>query len=341
MKPLLSTGEDKDTEYTLMKAIIWTKYGSPDGLQLQEVEKPVPKDNEVLIKIHATTVTAADCELRAFKGFSALSLPLRIYFGLFKPARIKILGQELSGVIEAVGKDVTKFKIGDPVVAWPALRLGSYAEYNCLSENATMAVKPENITHAEAAPVIVGGLEAWQYLNGNIQPGQKVLVVGAGGSIGTFGVQIAKYLGAEVTAVDGGGKFEMLRSIGADHAIDYTKEDFTRSGQTFDVIFDAPGKTSYSRCKNLLKPEGKFLSANPGFSDQIRAIWNVFIRRKGVAQETRMQRSNPLISVLRLMEEGKIKTVIDRSYPLEKIAEAHRFAETGEKKGNIVITITA
>ncbi len=322
-----------------MKAIIWTKYGPPDGLQLREVEKPTPKDNEVLIKIHAATVSAADCELRAFKGFTALWLPLRIYFGFFKPTRIKILGQELSGVIEAIGKDVSKFKVGDPVVAWPALRLGSYAEYNCLSEGATMAIKPANITHAEAAPVIVGGLEAWQYLHGNIQPGQKVLIIGAGGSIGTFGVQIAKHFGAEVTAVDSGGKFDMLRSIGADHLIDYTKEDFTTSGQTFDVIFDAPGKTSYSRCKKLLKPEGKFLSANPGFSDQIRAMWNVFIRRKGVAQETRIQLSNPLISVLKLLEEGKIKTVIDRTYPIEEIAEAHRFGETGQKKGNIVILV--
>jgi len=341
MKPLPLGGVDKDMEEILMKAIIWTKYGSPDGLQLQEVEKPTPKDNEVLIKIHATTVSAADCELRAFKGFTALWLPLRIYFGFFKPTRIKILGQELSGVIEAVGKDVTKFKIDDQVVAWPALRLGGYAEYVCLSEGATMAIKPDNISYAEAAPVIVGGLEAWQYLRGNIQPGQKVLIVGAGGSIGTFGVQIAKYFGAEVTAVDSGEKFDMLRSIGADHMIDYTKEDFTSTGQTFDVIFDAPGKTSYSRCKRLLKPDGKFLTANPGFSDQIRAIWKVFVRRRGEAQETRVPMNETLVTLLGLMESGKIKTVIDRTYPLEEIAEAHRFAETGLKKGNIVITIAS
>lgn len=322
-----------------MKAVIWTKYGSPDELHLREVEKPTPKDNEVLIKIHAATVSAADCELRAFKGFTALWLPLRIYFGFFKPTRIKILGQELSGVIEAIGKDVTRFKVGAPVVAWPALRLGGYAEYICLSESATMAIKPLNISHSEAAPVIVGGLEAWQYLNGNVQPGHKVLIVGAGGSIGTFAVQIAKHFGAEVTAVDSGGKFEMLRSIGADHMIDYTREDFTKSRQTFDVIFDAPGKTSYSRCRRLLKPEGKFLTANPGFRDQVRAIWNVFIRRRDQAQETKIPMNKSLVTLLGLMEAGKIKTVIDRTYPLEEVAEAHRFAETGLKKGNIVILV--
>lgn len=202
-----------------------------------------------------------------------------------------------------------------------------------------MAVKPANITYAEAAPLAVGGLEAWHYLHKNIQPGQKVLIVGAGGSIGTFGVQIARHFGAEVTAVDSGAKFEMLRSIGADRVIDYTREDFTKTGQTYDVIFDAPGKTSYSRCRRLLKPDGKFLSANPGVSDQIRAIWNVFIRRRREAPENVVQRSDYLLSLLGLMEAGKIKTVIDRTWPLEGTAEAHRFAETGLKKGNIVIDV--
>ena len=324
-----------------MKAVVWTKYGAPDGLQLQEVEKPALKDNEVLIKIHVTTVTAADCELRAFKSFTALWLPLRIYFGFFKPSRVKILGQELAGVIESVGKEVTRFKAGDPVVAWSALHLGGYAEYICLSETATMAIKPDNISYAEVAPVIVGGLEAWQYLHKNIQPGQKVLIVGAGGSIGTFGVQIAKHFGAEVTAVDREEKFDILRSIGADHLIDYIREDFTRDDRTYDVIFDAPGKTSYSRCKRSLNPDGKFLTANPGFSDQIRAIWNVFFRRRREAQETRVPMNDSLVTLLGLMEAGKIKTVIDRTYPLEEVADAHRFAETGKKKGNIVITVAA
>ena len=322
-----------------MKAIIWTKYGSPDGLQLEDVEKPTPKDNEVLIKIHTTTVTAADCEMRAFKGFTAFWLPLRIYIGLFRPTRIKILGQELAGEIETVGKDVTKFKAGDAVVAWSALHLGGYAEYTCLNENATMAIKPANLTYTEVVPICLGGLEAWHYLNGNIQSGQKVLVVGAGGSIGTFGVQIAKHFGADVTAVDSGGKFEMLRSIGADHVIDYTREDFTKSGQTYDVIFDAPGKTSYSRCRQLLKPDGKFLSANPGMSDQLRTMWKVFIRRRRAAPENMVSRNDSMITLLGLMEAGKIKSVVDRTYPLEQAAEAHRFAETGQKKGNLVIIV--
>jgi NADPH:quinone reductase-like Zn-dependent oxidoreductase len=322
-----------------MKAIVWTKYGSPDGLQLQEVEKPTPKDNEVLIKIHAASVTAADCELRSFKTFTAFWLPLRIYIGLFKPNRIKILGQELAGEIESVGKTVTKFKAGDPVFAWSALRLSSYAEYICLSETALIAIKPANITYAEAAVISVGGLEAWHYLKGNVQAGQKVLVVGAGGTIGTFGVQIAKYLRAEVTAVDSAGKFAMLRSIGADHVIDYTQGDFTKSGQKYDLIFDAPGKTSFSRCKNLLKPDGQFLSANPGISDQLRTASNVFTRRKKTAPDSMGNRHEELTSLRELIEAGKIKSIIDRTYPLEQAAEAHRYAESDQKKGNIVFTM--
>jgi NADPH:quinone reductase-like Zn-dependent oxidoreductase len=322
-----------------MKAIVWTKYGSPDGLQLQEVEKPTPKDNEVLIKIHAASVTAADCELRSFKTFTAFWLPLRIYIGFFKPTRIKILGQELSGDIKATGKAVTKFKTGDPVFAWSALRLSSYAEYICLSENALMAIKPANITYAEAAAISVGGFEAWRYLKGNVQAGQQVLVVGAGGTIGTFGVQIAKYFGAEVTAVDSAAKFDMLRSIGADHVIDYTQEDFTKTAQKYDLIFDAPGKTSFSRCKNLLKPDGQFLSANPGMSDQIRALRNVFTRRSQTIPASISQRNEDFLALTELIAAGKIKSIIDRTYPLEQAAEAHRYAETGQKKGNIVLTI--
>jgi len=322
-----------------MKAIVWTKYGSLDGLQLKEVEKPTPKDNEVLIRIRAASVTAADCELRAFKGFTAFWLPLRIYIGIFRPTRIKILGQEVAGEIEAVGKDVTKFKAGDPVFAWSALRLGGYAEYTCLSENAMMAIKPANISYAEAAVIPVGGFEAWHYLKENVQAGHKVLIVGAGGSIGTFGVQIAKYLGAEVTAVDSAGKFDMLRAIGADHVIDYTREDFTKSRQKYDVIFDAPGKTSFSRCRKLLKPNGQFLSANPGIFDQIRTLWRLITRRRLAAPENTRARNEYFISLTDLVAAGKIKSIIDRTYPLEQAAEAHRYAESGQKKGNIVLTV--
>jgi len=322
-----------------MKAIIWTKYGPPDGLLLQEVEKPAPKNNEVLIKVHAASVTAADTELRNFNTFTAFWLPMRVYIGLFKPTRIKILGQEVAGEIEAIGKDVTKFKAGDPVYAWSALRMSGYAEYICLSENAMMATKPDNISYEEAAVISVGAFEAWHYLNGNVQPGQKVLVVGAGGTIGTFGVQIAKYFGAEVTAVDSTGKLDLLRSIGADHAIDYTQADFTRSGQTYDVIFDAPGKTSFSRCKKSLEPNGQFLTANPGMADQLRTVWNVFSRRRRTAPDSISRRYEEFLSLRELIAAGKIKSIIDRTYPMEQAAEAHRYAESGLKKGNIVITM--
>jgi NADPH:quinone reductase-like Zn-dependent oxidoreductase len=322
-----------------MKAIIWTKYGSPDGLKLQEVEKPVHNDNEVLIKVHAASVATADVELRKSNTFSVFWLPMRIYIGLFKPTRIKILGQEVAGKIEGVGKDVIKFKVGDPVYAWSALRLSGYAEYICLSENALMAIKPDNISFEEAAVISVGAFEAWHYLKGNIQMGQKVLVVGAGGTIGTFGVQIAKYLGAEVTAVDSTSKLDMLHSIGADHVIDYTQVDFTKTNQTYDVIFDAPGKTSFSRCKKILKPNGKFLTANPGIADQLRTMWDVFLRRRQTAPDSINQRHEEFMALRELIAEGKIKSIIDRTYRLEQTAEAHRYVETGYKKGNVVITL--
>jgi NADPH:quinone reductase-like Zn-dependent oxidoreductase len=322
-----------------MKAIIWTKYGSPDGLKLQEVEKPVPNDNEVLIKVHAASVTTADIELRKSNTFSVFWLPMRIYIGLFKPTRIKILGQEVAGKIEGVGKDVIKFKVGDPVYAWSALRLSGYAEYICLSENAMIAIKPDNISFEEAAVISVGAFEAWHYLKGNIQVGQKVLVVGAGGTIGTFGVQIAKYLGAEVTAVDSTSKLDMLHSIGADHVIDYTQVDFTKTNQTYDVIFDAPGKTSFSRCKKLLKPNGKFLTANPGIADQLRTMRDVFLRRRQTAPDSINQRHEEFMSLRELIAEEKIESIIDRIYQLEQTAEAHRYVETGYKKGNVVITL--
>lgn len=320
-----------------MKAVVWTKYGSPDGLQLMEVEKPTPKDNEVLIRIHAATVTAADCEMRAFKGFGALWLVLRIYIGIFRPMRIKILGQELAGVIEATGRDVTRFKIGDPVFAWSALQMGGYAEYACLDENTMMAIKPGHLTFEQVAPVPVGGIEAWNYLRGNVRTGQKVLIVGAGGSIGSFGVQIAKYLGAEVTAVDRTGKLEMLRSIGADRIIDFTREDFTNSGESFDVIFDAPGKTSYLRCKKLLKPGGVFFSASPKMPDKTLA--KLFGQRRLVLPETPKQRKEYFDSLADLIASGKIKSIIDRVYPLGQTPDAHRYAETDQKKGNIVIKV--
>jgi NADPH:quinone reductase-like Zn-dependent oxidoreductase len=264
---------------------------------------------------------------------------MRVYIGFFKPRGIKILGQEVAGEIEATGKDVTQFKAGDRVYAWSALRMSGYAEYICLSEKAMMAIKPDNISYEEAAVISVGGFEAFLYLNGNIHAGQKVLVVGAGGTIGTFGVQIAKYLGAEVTAVDSTSKLEMLRSIGADQVIDYTQADFTKTDQTYDVIFDAPGKTTFSRCKKLLKPNGRFLSANPGIRDQLRTMWEVFSRRRQTAPDSISQRNEEFTALRELIAAGKIRSIIDRTYPMEQAAEAHRYAESGLKKGNIVLTM--
>lgn len=322
-----------------MNAIVWTKYGAADVLQLREVVKPTPKDDEVLIRVHASTVTAGDCDLRSFKGFTLFWLPARFYIGLLKPTRVTILGQELSGVIEAVGKDVTQYKAGDAVFAWAGMRLGGYAEYACLSEKATMAIKPASMTFAEAATVPVGGLEAWRYINRNIQTGQKALIIGAGGSIGTYAVQLAKHLGAEVTAVDSTGKLDMLRSIGAAHVIDYTQEDFTQSGQTYDVIFDAPGKSSLARCASSLKPNGKYLTANPGMAQQIRAIWRSITRPRNAAPASTRRPNEELISLKKLIEAGKVKPIIDRQYPLVQTAEAHRYVETGLKKGNVVITV--
>jgi NADPH:quinone reductase-like Zn-dependent oxidoreductase len=330
-------------EGILMKAIVWTKYGSPDGLQLQEVNKPTPKDHEVLIRIYATTVSTADCELRSFKGFSALWLPLRIYIGIIRPTRIPILGQELAGEIEAVGKEVTRFRNGDQVFAWTGFRLGANAEYICMPEDGVLATKPSNMTYEEAAALPIGGLEAVHFLRkGTIQSGQKVLINGAGGSIGTFAIQLAKYFGANVTGVDSTEKLDMLRSIGADQVIDYTQEDSTQSGETYDVIFDVVGKSSFSGSLRSLKPNGRYLLGNPGLSQRFRARWTSMSSSKQVipyAARAASEITEDLNFLKELIEAGKIKSVIDRRYPLELSAEAHRYVDTGRKKGNVVITL--
>jgi len=327
-----------------MKAIVWTKYGPPDVLQLKEIEKPSPKDNEVLIRIVATTVTAGDCEARSLNfPILLLSLSMRIYVGLRKPTKITILGQELAGEIEAVGKDVRLFKAGDQVFAATGFGFGGYAEYICLPEkpeNAVLAIKPVNMTYEQAAAVPTAGLEALHFLRkGNIQSGQKIMINGAGGSIGTFAIQHAKYFGAEVTAVDSTEKLDMLHSIGADHVIDYTQEDFTKTGETYDVIFDVVGKSSFSRSVRSLKQNGRYLLANPGLPQMLRGQWTSAISSKKVIFPAQSRKSEDLVFLKGLIEDGKIKSVIDRTFPLEQMAEAHEYVEKGGKKGNLVITV--
>jgi len=325
-----------------MKAILHTKYGPPDELQLREVEKPVPKDNEVLIKIHATTVTSSDCNIRNLTFAPQWSrLPMRLFvFGAFKP-RVHRLGIDLAGEIEAVGKDVKRFKVGDQVFGRPDPAFGAHAEYICIPENGVLTIKPANTTWEEAASIPLAGNTALYFIRdlGNIQAGQKVLINGASGGIGTFAVQLAKYYGAEVTGVCSTTNLEMVKSLGADKVIDYTKEDFTQTGQTYDVIFDAVGKSSFSRCKNSLKKKGIYLTTLPTMAIFLQTVWTSMIGGKKVKFGDALGKVENLVFLKELIEAGRIKSVIDRRYPLEQTAEAFRYVEKGHKKGNVVIIV--
>jgi NADPH:quinone reductase-like Zn-dependent oxidoreductase len=322
-----------------MKAIVCTKYGSPDVLQLKEVEKPTPKEDEVLIKIYATTVSSGDVIDRSGTVSPWAWLPTRIIFGFRKPKRT-IPGAELAGEIEAVGKDVTLFRKGDQVFGNTGFGSGAYAEYKCLPEDGVLAMKPANMTYEEAAAVPFGGLTALHFLRkGNIQSGQKVLIYGASGSIGTFAVQLAKYFGAKVTGVCSTTNLEMVESLGADKVIDYTQEDFTKSGETHDVIFDAVRKSSFSRCKGSLKKKGFYLTTDMGLALILQMLWTLMIGSKKVISGVASSRTKDLNFLKKLIEAGKIKSVIDRRYSLEEIVEAHRYVDKGHKKGNVVITV--
>ncbi len=325
-----------------MKAIVWTKYGSPDGLQLREVNQPMPGDNDVLIKVFATSVTAGDVEVRSLKFPPWLALPIRMYMGLLRP-RNKVLGQELAGEIEAIGRNVSQFRVGDQVFGATGFGFGAYAEYISLpavSADGALAVKPVNQRYEEAAAIPVAGLEALHYLRkANIQSGQKVLVYGAGGSIGTVAVQLAKYFGAVVTAVDSAGKLDMLRSIGADHVIDYRKEDFTTQGERYDVIVDVIGKSPFRRGLRSLKENGVYLLINAGLAQKLMGIGAALTGSKRVISGVANRAPEDLLYLKELIEAGKLKSVIDRSFSLEQTAEAHRYVETGQKRGNVVITV--
>ena len=316
-----------------MKAIVYTKFGPPEVLQFMEVEKPTPKDNEVLIKIHATSVVKEDPDMRAAPGFN----------GLFKPAH-EILGQEFAGVIEAIGNKVTRFKPGDMVYGIDMF--GAYAEYKCVPEDGSLAIKPSNLNYEEAASIPNGALTALPYLRdkGNIKSGQSVLVYGASGSVGSAAVQLARYFGAKVTAVCSTANLEWVKALGADEVIDYTQTDFTKNGKTYDIIFDTVAKCSFSRVKDSLTENGIYLTTAPSLEILFQALQPV----RSAGKKARMaatglrpakDKTRDLVFLNGLIEAGHFKPVIDRTYPLEEMAEAHRYVAQGHKKGNVTITV--
>lgn len=320
-----------------MKAILYKKYGAPDVLEVCEVEKPEPKDNEVLIKIHGTTVTTADCMMR--RGDTFLS---RIILGFCKPkTKYQILGTEFSGEIESIGNKVTRFKQGDRVYGFRGFGTGCYAEYKCMSEKGSLAQMPDNISFEEAVSFVDGATTALFFLKdkANIQSGHKVLVNGASGSIGTFAIQLAKYFGAEVTGVCSSKNVELVKSLGADKVIDYTLNDFTNSSETYDIIFDTISKSSFAQCKNVLKENGKYVVTVMSLLRVFQSLWTRFIGNKKVIFSMSLNKTNALKFIKNLIEEGKLKSIIDRDYSLEQLSEAHKYVETGHKKGNVVIKV--
>lgn len=325
-----------------MKAILHTRYGAPDLLQLKEVEKPVPKDHEVLIAIHATTVSTADCNMRNFTFVTRSMRPFaRLMFGIGKPWKPRVLGTELAGEVESTGKAVTRFKTGDRVVASTGMAGGGHAQYACLPETGALALKPESLSWEEAVAIPFGANTALYFLRdlGKIQAGQEVLIIGASGSIGSAAVQLAKHLGAAVTAVCSSANIEMVSSLGADKVIDYLKEDFVANGQAYDLIFDIVGATTFGRCQRSLTPHGVFLQNIVGVTDIARILWTAILAAKKLKGGVAMESTERLNFIAELAAAEKLMPVIDRVYPLEQIAEAFRYVERGHKKGNVVIAV--
>jgi NADPH:quinone reductase-like Zn-dependent oxidoreductase len=324
----------------IMKAIVCTKYGSPDVLKLTEVAKPIPKDNEILIKIHATTVTSGDWRVRSLNMPQGFGLISRLVFGVSKP-RQPILGTELAGEVESVGKGVTKFKVGDRVFAFCGVSMACHAEYKCLPEDGLVVLKPTNLTYEEAAALSFGGTTALDFFRrGNLQQGEKVLVNGASGAVGTAAVQLAKHFGAEVTAVCSSANVELVKSLGADRAIDYTQEDFTKNGETYDIIVDTVGTAPFSRSKSSLKERGRLLMVLGGLPEMLQIPWVLVTSNKKVIAGPAAEIVEDLRFLAKLAEAGEFKPIIDRCYPFEQIVEANRYVDTGRKKGNVVITLS-
>ena len=320
-----------------MKAIIYRKYGPPEVLKLVEIEKPSPKDNEVLIKIHATTVTSADCMMR--RGDTVLS---RILLGFTKPGKkYQILGTEFSGKIESVGSKVTKFKTGDEVYAFRGFGTGCYAEYKCIGENGSISMKPKNTAFIESASFVDGATTALFFLKekANIRKGQKVLINGASGSIGTFAVQIAKYFGTEVTAVCSSKNIDLVKSLGADCVIDYTKEDFTLNNKSYDIVFDTVSKSSFSKCKKVLSEKGIYINTIFSISNVFQSLWTSWFCKKKLIFAMSVNKTEALNFIKELIENDKLKTVIDKCFSFEQMAEAHMYVEKGHKTGNVVVTV--
>jgi len=321
-----------------MKAVVYTKYGSPDVLQLTEMAKPTPKDNEVLIKLYATTVTSGDWRARSLNMPTGFGLMGRLIFGILRP-RQPILGQELAGTIEAVGKDVSKFKIGDSVFAYSGANLGCYVEYKCMPEDGLIVLKPPNLTYDEAAALSFGGTTVVDFFRkANLQPGEKVLINGASGGVGTAAVQLAKHFGADITGVCSTANVALVKSLGATAVVDYLKEDFTKNGKTYDVIVDTVGTAPFLRSKDSLKESGRFLLILGGLSDMLRIPWVSITSNQKIIAGSAAERVEDLRFLAKLAEAGEFKPVIDRRYPFEHIVQAHHYVDTGRKKGNVIIT---